>query len=322
MKSILRACAICTTLAVASSPALAEWPERPVTIVVSQSAGASPDIMARLIADGLSKVTGGNFIVENRPGGSNVVGASSVATAEPDGYTLFFATSAALVTNPYVLKDLPYDPMEDFDPISPIAMSQLVVAANPDAGIDTLEDIITMAKEDPASISIGVDSPRNLSGIIARAIGASTGTDLTLVSYNNIPQSVQDAVAGVIPVIVQSESVVSPYLADGSLKAIAVAGGTRSAVLPDVPTISETIKGIDLKGWFMMVAPDGLDPAIAEELNGAIRQVLQDPAVVELADNLGFELVGDVDVAGAETFLGQEMQAWGDITTQLGIQPE
>lgn len=322
MNLILRTGVACAVLAVATTAAHAEWPERPVTIVVSQSAGASPDIMARLIADGLSRATGGNFIVENRPGGSNVVGASSVATAEADGYTLFFATSAALVTNPYVLKDLPYDPMADFDPISPIAMSQLLVAANPDAGIETLEDLIAKAKADPASISIGVDSPRNLSGIIARAIGASTGTDLTLVSYNNIPQSVQDAVAGVVPVIVQSESVVTPYLEEGTLKAIAVAGGTRSPVLPEVPTIGETIDGIDLKGWFMMVAPDGIDPAIAEELNTAIRAVLQEPSVVELADNLGFELVDDVDVAGAQTFLGQEMQVWEDITTKLGIQPE
>jgi tripartite-type tricarboxylate transporter receptor subunit TctC len=322
MNNLLRACAICATVAVSTTAAFAQYPERPVTIVVSQSAGASPDIMARLIADGLSRVTGGNFIVDNRPGGSNVVGASSVASADADGYTLFFATSAALVTNPFVLKDLPYDPLVDFDPISPVALSQLLVAAHPDSGINSLVDLIEKAKEDPASISIGVDSPRNLSGIIARSIGFATGTELTLVSYNNIPQSVQDAVAGVVPVIIQSESVVSPYVTDGALKAVAVAGGTRSQVFPEVPTVSETISGIDLKGWFMMVAPDGLDPAIAEQLNGAVREVLKDPAVKKLADNLGFELVGDVDVAGAKDFLGMETQVWKQLTGQLGIQPE
>jgi tripartite-type tricarboxylate transporter receptor subunit TctC len=322
MNSILRLFAVGALLGTSMTAAYAEWPERPVTIVVSQAAGASPDIMARVIADGLSRVIGGNFIVDNRPGGGNVVGASSVASSDADGYTLFFATSAALVTNPYVLKDLPYNTLEDFDAIAPVALSQILIAANPDSGITSVAALIEKATAEPGSISIGVDSPRNLSGIIARALNHATGIDMTLVSYNNISQAVQDTVAGVIPITVQSESVAVPYLEDGSLTAIAVAGATRSSALPDVPTVSETVSNFDLKGWFMVVAPDGLDPAVAEKLNAGIREVLQSDAVLELADRLGFELISDVDVPGAEEFLAREMAHWQRITTDLGVVPE
>lgn len=302
--------------------AQAEWPERPVTIVVSQAAGASPDIMARLIADGLSKTVGGQFIVDNRPGGGNVVGSASVAKAAPDGYTLFFATSAALVTNPFVMKNLPFDVLKDFDAISLVAMSQILIAADPKSGIATMEDLIAKAKQAPASVSIGVDSPRNLSGIIARTINHDAGVDLTLVSYNNITQAVQDTIAGVIPVTVQSESVAMPYIKEGSLKPIAVASATRSMALPDVPTVAETLPGFDLKGWFMVVGPHGIDPAISAKLNTAIRQVLQRDEITKLADKLGFEMIGTMDVTASKQFLAYQMNIWRQLSSNLGIKPE
>lgn len=303
------------------STAAANWPERPVTIVVSQGAGASPDIMARVLADGLSRVLGGQFIVDNRPGGGNVVGAMSVAEADPDGYTLFFATSAALVTNPYLLANLPYDTEEDFDAAALVAMSNIMVVSNPDNGIETIDDLVESERSNPGSISIGVDSPRNLSGIIARSINHEAGIDLTLVSYNQITQAVTDAISGVIPVTIQSASVAAPYLQEGTLKAVAVASGQPSAAHPDVPTIASTLPGIDLTGWFMMVAPEGTDREILETLNGAVREVLAQPDVIAQADNLGFELM-DLDVDASAEFLSGELENWAQITANLGIEPE
>lgn len=322
MRNMLRALTAGAMLMSGATAAMAEWPERPVTIVVSQAAGASPDILARLLADGLSRATGGQFVVDNRPGGGNVVGAASVANADPDGYTLFFATSAALVTNPFVLKDLPYDTVKDFDAVSLVAMSQILLAANRDSGIATIGDLIARAKAQPGAISIGVDSPRNLSGIIARAINHDAGLDMTLVSYNNISQAVQDAVAGVIPVTVQSESVAIPYIQEGSLVPLAVTGNSRSTALPDVPILADTLPGFDLKGWFMMVGPDGMDPAITAKLNLALAEVLKGQDITALADRLGYELKGDLDVAASGQYLADQMAAWARITADLGIAPE
>jgi tripartite-type tricarboxylate transporter receptor subunit TctC len=311
-----------TGLAVSAGAAHADWPERPVTVVVSQGPGASPDIMARLVADKLSEAYGNPFVVDNRPGGANVVGALSVTNSDPDGYTFFFATSAALVTNPYLLANLPYDPLTDFDPAVLVAMSNIMVTANPDSGIETLEDLLEAERANPGSISIGVDSPRNLSGIIARSINHYGEVDLTLVSYNAIPQMVQDTISGEIPVSIQSASVATPFISEGSLRPLAVASAQRSQAHPDVPTVAETLPGIDLKGWFMFVAPAGTDPEILESLNSTVNEILSQAEVQELATSLGFELVGDMDVAASQAHLAAEYENWGTITSNLGIEAE
>lgn len=311
-----------TGLAISAGAAMADWPQRPVTVVVSQGAGASPDIMARLVADQLSEAYGSPFVVDNRPGGANVVGALSVTNADPDGYTIFFATSAALVTNPYLLANLPYDPLTDFDPAVLVAMSNIMVTANPDSGIESIEDLLEAERANPGSISIGVDSPRNLSGIIARSINYYSDVDLTLVSYNAMPQMVQDTISGEIPVSVLSASVATPHIAEGTLLPLAVAGAERSQAHPDVPTLAETVPGIDLKGWFMFVAPAGTDPETLESLNATVNDILTKPEVQELATSLGFELLGEMDVAASRAHLEAEYENWGTITANLGIEPE
>lgn len=310
-----------TAVLLGTVPAMAQWPERPVTIVVSQGAGASPDIMARVVADGLSQELGGQFIVDNRPGGGNVVGALSVANADPDGYTLFFATSAALVTNPYLMANLPYDSLEDFDAAALVAMSNILVVSNPDSGIETIADLVEVAGREALSVTVGVDSPRNLSGIIARSIGHHGDVDLNLVSYNQITQAITDTISGVIPVTIQSASVATPYIAEGSLIPVAVASAQPAQAYPDLPTIDATLPGIDLKGWFMFVAPKGTDPEIVERLNGAVQAVLAQPQVIEQATNLGFELVA-ADVAESAAYLAAEYENWARITADLGIDAE
>lgn len=302
-------------------PAIAEWPERPVTIVVSQGAGASPDIMARVVADGLSQELGQQFVVDNRPGGGNVTGALSVAHADADGYTLFFATSAALVTNPYLMANLPYDTLEDFDAAALVAMSNILVVSNPDSGIETIADLVEVGGREPLSLSVGVDSPRNLSGVVARSIAHHGDIHLNLVSYNNITQAIPDVISGVIPVTVQSASVAAPYIAEGTLIPIAVAGAEPAQVFPDVPPIAETLPGVDLKGWFMFVVPEGTDTGIIERLNAAVQTVLAKPQVIEQAGSLGFELVS-ADVAQSAAYLEAELENWARITADLEILAE
>ena len=308
----------------AAGPALAaDWPERPVTVVVTQAAGNSPDVLCRIITDKLSRELGQQFIVENRPGAANVVGMQSAARAANDGYTFVFATSAALVTNPYTIKALSYDPVKDFVPVAMVAKSHHVLLVNPEVKANSLAELIALEKAAPGSLSIAVDGPRNISGLIAQAINKEAGTQLVLVPYNAVSNAVQDSISGRTGVTIQSASVAAPYIKDGSLRAIAVAGNERIASLPDVPAISETLKSIELQGWFMVLAPAGTPDAIVDAMSKAIDKALAEADVQERAPTLGFEVAkGDaITPAGAKAFLDAQLSYTGNVIKSLGIEP-
>jgi tripartite-type tricarboxylate transporter receptor subunit TctC len=308
-----------------SLPAHAQtWPQRPVTVVVSQAAGNSPDVLCRIIADKLSKAFGQQFVIENRVGAANLVGTQAVARAAPDGYTFLFATSAALVTNPYTFKKLPYDPIKDFVPVAMAARSNHVLLVNPDVKAKTLPELIALEKSAPGSLSMAVDGPRNISGLIAQSINKQAGTGFVLVPYNTTTNAVQDAITGRIQVTIQSASVAEPFIVANTLRPIAVAGNTRIESLPNVPAISETLKSADLQGWFMFMAPTGTPPDIIQKLSAEVARAINSPEVQERAPTLGFDVrVGDaVTPAGAKKFLDAEFATTGKVLQELGIQPE
>jgi tripartite-type tricarboxylate transporter receptor subunit TctC len=308
----------------ASGPATAaDWPKKPVTVIVPQAAGNSPDVLCRIIADKLSRALGQQFIVENRPGAANVVGMQSAARAANDGYTFVFATSAALVTNPYTIKNLSYDPMKDFVPVAMVAKSHHLLLVNPDVKANNLSELIALEKAEPGSLSIAVDGPRNISGLIAQAINKQAGTKMVLVPYNTISNAVQDSISGRTPVTIQSASVVEPFIKDGSLRAIAVAGNERISTLPDVPAIAETLKSVELQGWFMVMAPAGTPSDILDTMSKAIATALAEPDVKERAPTLGFELAKGEPVSplGAKAFLAAQLDYTGTVIKSLGIEP-
>jgi tripartite-type tricarboxylate transporter receptor subunit TctC len=300
------------------------WPQRPVTIVVPQAAGNSPDVLCRIIADKLSRTLGQQFVVENRPGAANVVGTQSVARAAADGYTFLFATSASLVTNPYTFKNLSYDPVKDFTPVAMVAKSHHVLLVNKDVKAKTLPELIAVEKASPGSLSLAVDGPRNISGLIAQSINKQAGTKFVLVPYNTISNAVQDSITGRTQVTIQSASVVEPFIQEGSLRPIAVAGTKRIASLPDVPAISETLKSVDLQGWFMVLAPANTPSDIVQKLSSEIARILKEPDVQERAPTLGFEVDPGEAVTpdGAKKFLETELASTGKVIRELGIEPQ
>lgn len=301
-----------------------EWPSRPVTLVVSQAAGNSPDLLCRIVAEKLSRSLKQQFVVENRPGAANLVGTQAVARAAPDGYTFLFATSAALVTNPFTFKTLAYDPLKSFIPVALVARSNHVLLVHPDVKAKSLSDLVALEKADPGKLSMAVDGPRNISGLIAQAINLQSGSKFVLVPYATISNAVQDSIAGRAQVTIQSASVVEAFIRDGSLRPIAVAGSRRIASLPDVAAVSETLKGLDLQGWFMVMAPAGTPQAIIQKLSDEIILALKSPDVRERAPTLGFEIdVGEAATpAGAAKFLASELDATGKVITALGIEPQ
>jgi tripartite-type tricarboxylate transporter receptor subunit TctC len=308
------------------SPGVAQsWPQRPVSVVVPQPAGNSPDVLCRVIADKLSRALGQQFIVENRAGAANLVGTQAVARAAPDGYTFLFATSAALVMNPYTFKKLSYDPIKDFTPVAMVARSNHVVLVNPEVKAKTLAELIALEKSAPGSLSMAVDGPRNLSGLIAQSINKQAGTGFVLVPYNTTTSAIQDSITDRVQVTIQAASIAESYITAGTLRPVAVAGSKRIGSLPDVPAISETIESVNLQGWFMLVAPAGTPTDIIQKLSSEIARALNSPEVQERASpTLGFDVdVGDaVTPAGAKRFLETELAATGKIIQGLGIEPE
>jgi tripartite-type tricarboxylate transporter receptor subunit TctC len=306
-------------------PAFAQnWPQRPVTFIVSQSAGASPDVMARMIASKLSVTLGQTVIVENKPGAGNVIGAQAAARAAPDGYTFFFATSAALVTNPYMLKNLSYDPVKDFSAVALVTRSHQVIVVHPDVAAKTLAELIALDKAAPGKLTLSVDGPRNLAGVTAQALNKRAGTQFLLIPSVNINNGLQDTITGRTQAGIFSASIVEAHVRSGSLRAVATASTHRLLAAPDVPAAAETLPGFDFVGWFMVMAPAGTPADIVRKLNGAISEATRDAQVRELAPKLGFEL--DPKGAGspeeAAEFLKAQLALWGKTTQELGIEPQ
>jgi len=306
------------------SMAQEKWPSRPVTLVVSQAAGASPDVMARMLAEKLGKELGESVIVENKPGGGNVIGAQAVARAKPDGYTFFFATSAALVTNPFMMKDLPYNPLKDYAPVVLVTRSNQLMVAHPSVQANTLAELIALEKKAPGKMSIAVDGPRNLAGVTSLAFNKATGTNFVLVPYPNINNGLQDVINGRAEVGVFSVSIVESQVRAGTVKAIAMAAPKRVSAFPDVPAAGETIPGFDFAGWFMVVAPAGTPADIVNKMNAAIDRAMKEQAIKDMAPKLGF----DVNPAGlgspkdAADFLKSQLDLWAKTTKELGIEPQ
>jgi tripartite-type tricarboxylate transporter receptor subunit TctC len=318
------AIAFAAQIATAQISTAQEWPQRPITMIVSQPAGASPDVMARMIAERMGKSLGQTVIIENKPGAGNVVGAAAAARAAPDGYTLFFATSAALVTNPFMMKSLPYDSVKDFAPIALVTRSYQLIVVHPDVAAKTLPELIALEKKTPGKFSISVDGPRNLAGVTAQGLNKHAGTQFVLIPSTNPNAGVQDVMTARTQAGVFSISIVEQLVRAGQLRAIAVASTGRASNMPDVPAAAETLPGFDFQGWFMLMAPAGTPPAVIAKLNAAVDAATKDPQVKELSVKLGFDLtptgVGTPQAAG--TFLKEQLGVWEKITKDLGIEQQ
>ena len=270
--------AVCATLAlVASVAACAQaWPAKPVRLIVSQAAGTSPDIAARLIAERLSRLWSQSLVVENRAGGQNVIGAQAAARAAPDGYTFFFATTAAIVTNPLTFKSLPYDPPRDFDAVGMIAKSPMVVAVGAAVPVKTLAELVALDKSKPNTLSAAHEGPRTFSGMMSQALNLSTGMQVLQVPYNGATPAIQDTIGGRTQIVLLSSAAVAPFIKRGDLKPIAVTVGKRVAGLENVPTLAETYPGFDYAGWFAVLAPAGTPREVVLRFNRDLNLVLAD----------------------------------------------
>lgn len=298
------------------------WPDRPVKFISSQAAGNATDQIGRLVADQLSARIGQPVVYENRPGGGNVIGAQAAARSAPDGYTFFFATAAALVTDPYTFKALPYNPMKDFTVVSDIGEVSFMLLAHPDVPAKNLPELIALAKAQPDKLQIATDGPRRFSGMIVAWINKLAGTSIAAIPASNPQQSLQDALAGRVQLIVLSVPAARAHVASGKLRPLAVTSAKRLTDFPDVAAVAETFSGFDFAGWFALVAPTGTPDAVLTRVNREVGEIMKDPAIVSRLRGASFISHGGGTLKEAAEHVQRQHAAWGTLIKEIGLQPE
>ncbi|MEI2418386.1 tripartite tricarboxylate transporter substrate binding protein [Orrella sp. JC864] len=312
--------------ACALAPALAadDWPARkPITYVVPFTVGGSTDVVGRVLAQKLGERLGQSVVVENRPGAAGGIGASYVAKAPPDGYTLFGGTISTHAINASLYKNLRYDPVADFEPVSLIATLPNVLLVDPNLGVDSVADLIELLRKDPAKrtyASSGAGTSTHLAG----ALFADTiGVPLTHVPYKGTPPAMVDVSSGAVTFMFDQMTAALPLLQQGKLKLLAVTTPHRIALAPDTPTMQEAgVSGFEMASWQAVYAPKGTPPAILERLAREIGEIVKEPDVQErLGKTMGMELVGSSPQALRE-LMASEIPRWAEVVKKSGASVE
>ncbi|QWE16413.1 tripartite tricarboxylate transporter substrate binding protein [Polynucleobacter sp. AP-Nino-20-G2] len=267
------------------------YPNRPIQIIMPLQAGSGVDILMRPIAQRMGENLDQAITIENIPGGAGLIGANKVAQANPDGYVLGAFNDSILTMLPNLYKKIDYDPIQSFSPVSEVAAITFVMVANPAFPGNTAADLIRIAKENPGKIdyaSGGNGSPQHIGMEIFRQY---TGAPIVHIPYRGAAAAVTDVMAGQIPVMMSALSVVLPHIRAGKLKVLGVASKTRSALLPNSPTINESVKGYEFSTWGAIVAPKGTSPAMITKLNDSLATVLKDQKLRDQLIQQGFEFV-------------------------------
>jgi tripartite-type tricarboxylate transporter receptor subunit TctC len=300
----------------------AAWPDKPIKWTLSQPPGSGPDTVARLLGEPLAKVLGQPVVIDNKPGGQNIIGAQTAARATPDGSNFYFATTAALVTNSYLFKTLPYDPRKDFIPVAFIGKSPFAVLVRNESPITSMQDLVARSRANPDTVSLANEGPRTFGGIIARLINARTDARTNLVAYSSVSTAVTNVVGGQADALVADLASTAQLARQGRLRVLAVTTPKRLPAWPQVPALSELIAGFDMSGWFAVVAPAGTPAPVVARMHKEINTLLAQPEIAEKILAIGpiAEPLATPDAVAA--FLADEHRRWGEATKEIGLLPE
>jgi tripartite-type tricarboxylate transporter receptor subunit TctC len=309
--------------ALAQSAFAQAWPNRPIKLIVSAAPGTLNDSIGRYYGDKLSKALGQQVVIDNKPGGGNLIAMQAAKAAPADGYTFIQGTSASFATNPYLMKSLPYDPIKDFVPVALISRPGFTIAVNSKLPVRTIPELVAYAKSKPEGLTVAVDGPRNFTGLTAAYLAKATGAPLRLVSYKNIAQGAQDAAAGTTDMVIQGYGLVQGLVIRGDLRPIAVTSPVRMTLLPEVPTVAETHTGFDITGWIGFFAPAGTPPDIVARFNAEVDKILKDPETRAWGDRLYQTIEAQAGTPdGLKEFVRSQHQMWGRMVNTLGVEAE
>lgn len=317
--NITRRAALLMLAAASSGAALADdkYPAKPVTVVVPQAPGGANDAIARIVAQKLSEQTGQQFIVDNRPGAGGNLGTGVAAKARPDGYTVLLTVSSAHVINPSLYKSPGFDPVKDFEPITPVATAGYALVANNDFPAKNVSEMIAVARKQPGKIAIASAGNGTLNHLIGEMLQKAAGIELMHVPYKGASAAVTDLVGGQVQLSVQSLPSSISFIKSGKLKVLGVVNEKRVAALPDVPTIGETIKDFGSTPWYGLFAPAGTPKAIVNQLQAQVAKALESRDAQEKLAAVGCEPFKSTPEQFA-ALVKEELPKWARIVKESG----
>ena len=318
MRKILAVLLGVVATVVASQVFAQAWPAKPIKWVVPFAPGGTTDILARTIGDKLAIALGQPVIIENKPGAGGGLGADFVAKAAPDGYTILGGTISTNAINASLYKDLPYDPVKDFIPITLIARVPNMLVVNNDVPVKTVAELIALMKKSPGKYtfaSSGNGTSQHLSGELFKGMA---GVDMQHIPYKGSPPALQDVMGGNVTMTFDNITTAWTLAKGGKLRALAVTTAKRSPAAPDVPTIGEAgVIGYEIGSWQGVFAPVGTPPAIVKRLNTEIVKIINSPEVQDKLLALGAEPVGN-STEEFTAFVKTEVVKWGDVVKKSG----
>lgn len=297
------------------------WPDKTVTMVVPFPPGGATDSVARSVANKLGEQLKQSFVVENKAGATGTIGASQVARAAPDGYTLMVTSLAPLVVAPHLMKGLTYDPARDFTYLTVAVQTPNVLVVSPALApkINNVQDVLALLKSKPGATSFATSGAGSSDHLTAELFWQKTGTKGLHVPYKGGAPAISDLLGSQVDMSFQNVNAVLPHIKAGKLKAIAVTGDKRSAVLPEVPTFAETgIQGVEVYAWQAIVAPKNLPADVRDKLAAALTSAIKDPSVSKPFTDVGLEVVANTP-AEFTKFQQQESKRWKEVIETGGI---
>ena len=311
--------------AIVSAPlaALAQsYPSKPIRMVVPYAPGGATDVLARPVAQKLSEQVGQPVIVENRPGANATIGADNVARSAADGYAIVLGSIVHYMV-PLFSKSVPYDPIKDFTPITTVSLVPNVLAVHPALPVHSVQELIDYGKKNPGKLyygTTGIGSTHHLGGIL---LAQMAGIPLEHVPYKGGNPTIQDVLAGQIPVAILTATTIMPQVKNGKLRALGLIENRRFAGVPGVPTIGETVPGYAVPDtWFGFLGPAGMPRPIVERLNTELRKAVTNAEVRQRIEGLGMEVTGDLNADQMLAKVNSEAEMIRKIVTAAGIRPE
>jgi len=309
-------------LLIGSTLSLAVYPDRPVKVIIPFAAGGGADIVGRLVFQKLSTRLGQSFIIENRGSAGGIIGADLVAKAVPDGYTLLLGQTGPNAINPALFTKMPYDPIKDFSPVIQLTSYPYVIVLNPVVPAKNLQELIGLAKAKPGSLSYGTAGTGSSGQLAAELFMQATNISMTHIPYKGAGPALIDTISGVVSLTFGDAASATPLVTTNSLRAVAVTGKHRSALLPQIPTVIESgYPGFEAVAWHAVLAPAKTPPEIIQKLNLEIAAVLNDPEIQKRLSKDGIEIIG----ASSEDFsiyIKNEVAKWGKVVREANIKLE
>jgi tripartite-type tricarboxylate transporter receptor subunit TctC len=297
------------------------YPSKPIRIIVPVAPGATADFLARSVAGELSKSLGQTVIVENKPGGNQIIGNNEVAKANPDGYTIGLGISS-LVINPYVSKNIPFDVMKDLTPLAMLGIMPGLMTVHPSIPVKTFPEFIAYAKANPGVLAYGQPGGLSSGHLTMEYLKKEAGIDVLSVPYKGGGPALTDFLGGRFQVFINSPTATIPHVKSGAIRAIATTGAKRPLALADVPTIAESgYPNVVTNEWYALFLPAKTPAVIVNQLNTEIVKIMNSPAMLKKLNDIGAETFTDNPEQFAK-FIAKEHQFWGKVIQSLNIKPE